>query len=112
MAGIDAGELAVHQRGFAPLGVVGIEQRIGRFAPKHRANLPGEIVGADGRSRAWVGGQLVPVTTLADEKRINTFMRLQSPGVIAQLRKDFPELPEQPDAKTVFTKLRELRNKW
>jgi NodT family efflux transporter outer membrane factor (OMF) lipoprotein len=52
------------------------------------------------------------VTTLADEKRINTFMRLDSPGVIAQLRKDFPELPEQLDAKTVFTKLRELRNKW
>jgi len=32
--------------------------------------------------------------------------------VIASLREDFPELPEQPDAKTVFTKLRELRNKW
>ena len=52
------------------------------------------------------------VTTLADEKRINTFMRLNSPGVIARLRDDFPELPEQPDAKTVFKKLRELRNKW
>ena len=52
------------------------------------------------------------VTTLADEKRINTFMRLTSPGVIARLREDFPELPEQPDARTVFTKLRELRNKW
>ncbi|HMA09951.1 MAG TPA: hydroxyacylglutathione hydrolase C-terminal domain-containing protein, partial [Ramlibacter sp.] len=52
------------------------------------------------------------VTTLADEKRINTFMRLASPGVIARLREDFPELPEHPDAKTVFTKLRELRNKW
>jgi len=53
-----------------------------------------------------------PVTTLADEKRINTFMRLESPSVIARLREDFPELPQQPDAKTVFTKLRELRNKW
>jgi hydroxyacylglutathione hydrolase len=52
------------------------------------------------------------LNTLADEKRINTFMRLNSPGVIARLREDFPELPEQPDAKTVFTKLRELRNKW
>jgi hydroxyacylglutathione hydrolase len=52
------------------------------------------------------------VTTLADEKRINTFMRLASPGVIARLRADFPELPERPDARTVFTKLRELRNKW
>ena len=54
----------------------------------------------------------VAVTTLADEKRINTFMRLDSPGVIARLREDFPELPERPDARTVFTKLRELRNKW
>ncbi|MCY7319195.1 MAG: hypothetical protein LH617_10800 [Ramlibacter sp.] len=52
------------------------------------------------------------VTTLADEKRINTFMRLDSPGVIAGLRQQFPELPQQPDAKSVFSKLRELRNTW
>ena len=52
------------------------------------------------------------VTTLAEERRINTFMRLDSPGVIARLREDFPGLGEQPDAKTVFSKLRELRNTW
>ena len=52
------------------------------------------------------------VTTLADERRINTFMRLDNPGVIARLREDFPELPQQPDPLAVFTKLRELRNKW
>lgn len=52
------------------------------------------------------------VTTLADEKKINTFMRLASPGVIAKLREKFPDLPEHPDAKTVFTKLRQLRNSW
>ncbi|MFZ2653094.1 MAG: hydroxyacylglutathione hydrolase [Burkholderiaceae bacterium] len=52
------------------------------------------------------------VTTLADEKRFNTFFRLTSAGVIAKLRESFPELPEEPDAKTVFLKLRELRNKW
>ncbi|HEM7014087.1 TPA: hydroxyacylglutathione hydrolase C-terminal domain-containing protein, partial [Legionella pneumophila] len=52
------------------------------------------------------------VTTLAEEKRFNTFFRLASPEVIAKLRESFPELPEQPDAKTVFTKLRELRNQW
>lgn len=52
------------------------------------------------------------VTTLGDEKRFNTFLRLTSPGVIARLREDFPDLPEKPDAKTVFVKLRELRNKW
>lgn len=52
------------------------------------------------------------VTTLADEKRFNTFFRLASPSVIARLREAFPDLPEQPDAKTVFLRLRELRNKW
>ncbi len=52
------------------------------------------------------------VTTLGEEKQFNTFLRLGSPGVIAKLRESFPDLPEQPDAKTVFTKLRELRNKW
>ena len=52
------------------------------------------------------------VTTLAQEKEFNAFFRLASPSLIATLRKSFPELPEQPDAKTVFVKLRELRNKW
>ena len=52
------------------------------------------------------------VTTLADEERFNTFFRLTSASVIAKLRESFPELPEEPDARTVFVKLRELRNKW
>ena len=52
------------------------------------------------------------VTTLAQEKEFNAFMRLSNPAVIAQLREHFPDLPAQPDAKTVFTKLRELRNSW
>ena len=52
------------------------------------------------------------VTTLGDERQFNTFMRLGSAGVIARLRESFPDLPDQPDAKTVFTNLRELRNKW
>ena len=53
-----------------------------------------------------------PVTTLAEEKRINTFLRLQSPEVIARLREKFPELPASPDARTVFVRLCELRNRW
>src|SRR5882672_2240979 len=52
------------------------------------------------------------VTTLALEKEINTFFRLTSPSVIARLREAFPDLPDNPDQKTVFLKLRELRNKW
>jgi len=53
-----------------------------------------------------------PVTTLGQEKRINTFFRLHNPVIIARLREVFPDLDEQPDAKTVFLKLRELRNRW
>ncbi len=52
------------------------------------------------------------VSTLALEKEVNTFFRLHSPSVIAALRESFPDLPENPDPKTVFIKLRELRNKW
>jgi hydroxyacylglutathione hydrolase len=52
------------------------------------------------------------VTTLDDEKQHNTFLRLSSPGVIAGLRERFADLPDEPDAKTVFLKLRELRNTW
>jgi len=52
------------------------------------------------------------VSTLAVEREINTFFRLTSASVIAKLREAFPELPEKPDPRTVFLKLRELRNKW
>jgi hydroxyacylglutathione hydrolase len=52
------------------------------------------------------------VSTLAVEKEINTFFRLRSPTVIAKLRAAFPDLPDEPDPRTVFLKLRELRNKW
>ena len=53
-----------------------------------------------------------PVTTLGEEKHINAFFRLQNPTLVARLREAFPEIGEQPDAKTVFLKLRELRNRW
>jgi hydroxyacylglutathione hydrolase len=52
------------------------------------------------------------VTTLGEEKRVNAFFRLQNPQVIAGLRDKFPEIGESPDARTVFVKLRELRNSW
>lgn len=52
------------------------------------------------------------VTTLADEKTFNPFFRLGSASLIGKLREHFADLPAQPDAKTVFTKLRELRNSW
>lgn len=52
------------------------------------------------------------VSTIGLEREINTFFRLQSPSVIARLREAFDDLPEAPDARTVFLKLRELRNRW
>jgi len=51
------------------------------------------------------------VTTLAQEREVNTFFRLDSPSVIARLQEQFPEIGE-PDARSVFLKLRELRNSW
>ena len=50
--------------------------------------------------------------TLAQEKEFNTFFRLQSPSVIARLQESFPDLSDDPDPRTVFLKLRELRNQW
>lgn len=52
------------------------------------------------------------VSTLALEKEINTFFRLGNPAVIRKLQEALPDLPTCPDPKTVFLKLRELRNKW
>ena len=52
------------------------------------------------------------VSTLDVEREVNTFFRLTSPTVIARLREAFPDLPDKPDPKMVFLKLRELRNKW
>ena len=52
------------------------------------------------------------VTTLAEEREMNTFFRLDSPSVIARLRESFPDIGDAPDRRTVFLKLRELRNQW
>jgi hydroxyacylglutathione hydrolase len=52
------------------------------------------------------------VTTLAMEREMNTFFRLQSPTVIARLQQQFPEIGDSPSPKEVFLKLRELRNSW
>ena len=52
------------------------------------------------------------VTLLSQEREFNAFFRLGNSQLIAKLRETFPDLDDAPDAKTVFTKLRELRNKW
>ena len=68
-----------------------------------QALLPG-VVGHDPAKSA--------VTTLGQEKQHNTFFRLANDTVIAKLRESFPDIAAQPDAKTVFMKLHELRNQW
>jgi hydroxyacylglutathione hydrolase len=52
------------------------------------------------------------VTTLGEERDVNVFFRLASPTIIARLREAFPDIGAAPDARTVFLKLRELRNSW
>lgn len=52
------------------------------------------------------------VTTIALEREINTFFRLTSPTVVEELRKSFPDLPDEPSPREVFLRLRELRNSW
>ncbi len=68
-----------------------------------RALLPG-VAGQDPAKSA--------VTTLGQEKQMNTFLRLDSPSLVARLRESFPDLPDAPDARMVFARLRELRNRW
>ena len=52
------------------------------------------------------------VTTLGQEKEVNTFFRLHNPEIVEKLRDEFPDMSSEPDAKEVFLKLRELRNNW
>lgn len=52
------------------------------------------------------------VTSMANEREINTFFRLQTPAIVQKLVEEFPELGDSPSARTVFLKLRELRNSW
>jgi hypothetical protein len=43
---------------------------------------------------------------------VNTFFRLDSPGVISGVRAAFDGVPAQPGQKDVFLLLRRLRNRW
>jgi len=52
------------------------------------------------------------VTTLGQERKVNTFMRLDNPSVVAGVKAKFPELPDTPSDEDVFLSLRKLRNDW
>lgn len=50
------------------------------------------------------------ITTIGEEKTFNPFMRLNDPNIISSLKNDHPDMKDDP--KSVFIKLRELRNSW
>lgn len=52
------------------------------------------------------------VSTLGLEKQVNSFFRLNNPTIISLLQSEFSDMPENPSAKAVFLKLRQLRNQW
>ena len=59
---------------------------------------PGNVEAAEAR-RCRIRIRRARVTTLGEEKRVNAFLRLQNPEVIARLRERFPEIGEKPDAR-------------
>lgn len=61
---------------------------------------------------ATLGGEAMPVLTLAEEHEINVFMRLHSPAIIEGLRRAGAIAHDDPAPKEVFLALRELRNRW
>ena len=54
----------------------------------------------------------MPVLTLAQELAINSFFRLQEPGLLDGLRRIAPRLDALAGEREVFLTLRELRNSW
>jgi len=52
------------------------------------------------------------ITTMGEERRINSFFRLDSPTIIDKLRQDNIALPNNPEGREIFKALRQLRNSW
>jgi len=52
------------------------------------------------------------VSTIALERRVNAFFRLDSQQIIDLLKQSFPEMSDAPDSEEVFIKLRALRDRW
>jgi hydroxyacylglutathione hydrolase len=50
------------------------------------------------------------VTTMAEEKQMNAFLRLQNEEIISELKKEFSDQKE--DSESVFVALRSLRDNW
>jgi hydroxyacylglutathione hydrolase len=61
---------------------------------------------------ANLGGEAMPTLTLAEERQINVFLRLDSAEIIAGLTRTGAIREPHPAARDVFLALRELRNRW
>jgi hydroxyacylglutathione hydrolase len=59
-----------------------------------------------------LGGQAMPILTLAEEREVNVFLRLGSRVIIEGLRRAGALAHHDPTPKEVFLALRELRNRW
>ena len=54
----------------------------------------------------------MPITTLAQEREVNAFFRLEQPQIIATVQRSHQPASERPTARDVFLALRALRNRW
>ena len=61
---------------------------------------------------ASLAAEAMPVTTLGEERQFNVFFRLDSPEIIAELRRVRADWSADPGPRAAFLALRELRNRW
>lgn len=52
------------------------------------------------------------ITTMSDERRINSFFRLTNPDIIQKLQQENSQISENPEPREIFKALRQLRNHW
>jgi hydroxyacylglutathione hydrolase len=64
------------------------------------------------RRCAGLGGEAMPILTLAEERQVNVFLRLGSPEIVAGLARTGALGGSRPSGREVFLALRELRNRW
>ncbi|NOZ43164.1 MAG: hydroxyacylglutathione hydrolase [Alphaproteobacteria bacterium] len=52
------------------------------------------------------------ITTLAEERRINSFFRLTNPVIVEKLKREKANIGDNPGPREIFKALRQLRNHW
>jgi len=52
------------------------------------------------------------ITTMGDERRINSFFRLTNPAIIQKLKSENSKISDNPAPREIFKALRHLRNHW